>query len=231
MDIERVMIDATLYAMEGKDPSIAIENEEKRQQQKIIDYKLLPIKTNFHGVPDDCRFKGVTDDMGYNEREKIVDQNIRQYTKQQYERMGIKIIGINEYDDMLYNVELPEGWKIEATGHYWSSVTDDKGRERISFFYKGGLYDRDAFCDFKHRYSFSISPFDDYKSDVGYEGRKFMPWKLFITDSGQKIIELKELVPKTDVEYFEKDEVLRAFGIQYLNENYPDWENINAYWD
>ena len=49
-----------------------------------------------------------------------------EFTKTQYEKMGIKII--DEYDDLFWNVQLPDGWKIEATTHpLWNDLIDDKG--------------------------------------------------------------------------------------------------------
>lgn len=228
-DIEMVAMDALLYAMEGENPSKAIENQERREQQKVVRNQRLPKRTN-GGIPDEYRFKGATKDMDYDEREKIVNQNISEYTKQQYEKMGIKVI--EDYDDLFYNVELPEGWEIKATDHsMWNDVLDSKGRKRISFFYKGAFYDRDAFSNFERRYSFSILPFDEYKSDAGYQERKFKPWKLFITDCGEKIKELKEMTATTDAEYFAIDDVLKPMGAKYLDENFPNWKDINAYWD
>ena len=152
------------------------------------------------------------------------------YTKQQYERMGIRII--DEYDNLFYSVELPEGWKIEATDHsMWNNLFDNRGRKRASFFYKAAFYDRDAFINFGHRYSFEILPFDGYESDASYEDRKFKPWRLFLTDNGEKIKKLEEIVATTDEEYFRIDDILRKIGMTYLNENYPEWEDINSYWD
>lgn len=198
--MERVFWDAMLYAMEGENPSKAIENQEKREQRAVVRNQRLPKKTN-GGMPDGYRFRGITDGMSYEEREKIVNDNIYEYTRQQYERMGITII--EEYDDLFYTVELPEGLEIKATGHsMWNDVIDNNGRKRISFFYKGAFYDRDAFSNFERRYSFTISPFDDYKSDASYQERKFKSWKLFITDCGEKIKELKEMIASTDEEYF-----------------------------
>lgn len=144
--------------------------------------------------------------------------------------MGIKIV--KQYDDLFYSVELPEGWKVEATDHHmWNNLFDDKGRRRANFFYKAAFYDRDAFINFEHRYSFKICPFDDYQSDASYEERKFKPWKVFFTDNGEKIKEIEEIIPTTDKEYYKVDDTLAKIGKAYLNENYPDWEDINAYWD
>ena len=229
MNKETVFLDALFYAMEGKNPSQAIENQEKRGQQVVVRNCRLPIKTN-GGIPYECRFKGITNDMDYDERDSIVNDNIINFTKQQYEKMGINIVA--EYDDLFYSVELPEGWRIEATGHsLWNNLFDNHGRKRATFFYKAAFYDRDAFINFVHRYSFDISPFDNYETDATYEERKFKPWTLFLTDDDKKIKELEEVVATTDKEYFKIDDTLRKIGKAYLNENYPEWENINAYWD
>ena len=152
-------------------------------------------------------------------------------TFSQYERMGIQVV--NEYDDLFFSVVLPEGWEIQGTGHsMWNDVTDDKGRKRISFFYKGVFYDRDAFSNFSYRYGFDISPFDDYKDpDVSYNDRKFEPWTLYITDCGKRILTLTSVTAKTDKEYLNQDDALRKEACKYLDEHYPYWKDINAYWD
>lgn len=136
VDNKMVFYDAMLYAMEGENPSRVFENQEKREQIKTVKNNRLPKKTNEHSVPNEYRFDGITDSMMYEERRKIVDENNYRYTKQQYERMGIKIV--EEYDDLFYTVELPDGWEIKSTDRsMWNDVIDDKGRKRISFFYKG----------------------------------------------------------------------------------------------
>ena len=55
--------------------------------------------------------------------------------------------------------------------------------------------------------------------------------KLFITDCEEKIKELQELTANTNSEYLKINDILKEIGIKYLNENYPDWMDINAYWD
>ena len=75
------------------------------------------------------------------------------------EDAGVKFLGPVEGDDLFQYVELPEGWKKEATDHsMWSKLLDAEGNERASIFYKAASYDRDAFCnavteDFKVDYT------------------------------------------------------------------------------
>ena len=229
MSIENVYYDAMLYAMEGKDPTKAIENREKRGQQDVVRSHKLPILVNA-GIPDEYRARGITKEMGYKESHSIANKNKAEFTKQQYERMGIRVIG--KCDDLFYSVELPEGWEIRATDHaLWNDLVDNKGRTRARFFYKAAFYDRDAFINFRHRYSYDISPFDDYRSNATHQERKFKPWKLHLTDNGECVKQLKEITPTTDKEYLEVDDTLKEIGRAYLNENYPGWEDINSYWD
>lgn len=224
-----VLLEAMLYAREGEDPSKAIENQERRGQQSVVRNQRLPKKLNDHSVPYDIRWNGVEDSMEWEEKNKIVTQNNIEYTKQQYERMGIVVI--EEYDDLFWNVELPEGWKIEATDHsMWNNLFDDKGRKRANFFYKAAFYDRDAFINFYTRFCVSVDHVAD--SDSGYEVWVNSDYRGTVKD-GKEIIFSTECVPVTG-NYRNDDKVkakLQKQLEQYMNENYPDHKDINAYWD
>jgi len=66
-------------------------------------------------------------------------------TVAEYEKLGIKVIGKSEGDELFVDVKLPEGWKIEATGHsMWSDLNNEKGEQVASIFYKAAFYDRRA---------------------------------------------------------------------------------------
>ena len=60
------------------------------------------------------------------------------------EKMGFKVL--SEHDDLFFEVQPPEGWTKETEG-YWTTVKDKDGKERISQFFKGAFYDRDAFLN------------------------------------------------------------------------------------
>lgn len=63
------------------------------------------------------------------------------------EAAGVKFLGPVEGDDLFQYVELPDGWKKEATDHsMWSKLLDAEGNERASIFYKAAFYDRNAFA-------------------------------------------------------------------------------------
>lgn len=57
-------------------------------------------------------------------------------------------------DPLFRPATLPEGWKREGSDHaMWSYILDEKGRKRVSIFYKAAFYDRDAFMSLVSPYA------------------------------------------------------------------------------
>lgn len=225
-EMERTFMDALLFAMEGEDPSKAIELQEKRGQNKVVNYRLLPRLTNY--IDHSIRWKGIDKDLSWEETDKLQKKNIEEWTKSQYEKMGIKII--SEHDDLFFDVELPEGWKIEATSHHmWNNLLDDKGRKRANFFYKAAFYDRDAFINFDTRYHISANHVANASED--YEIWTMSDFQGTVKD-GDKVIYSTECIPATGK--YKKDDQTKSFLLnklkEYMKENYPLYEDINAYW-
>lgn len=222
-------LDAVLYASEGKNPSEAIEMQERRGQQTVVAGKRLPKKVNDLRVPKELKWSGVTDDMEYEERYKIITQNNIEYTKKQYEKMGIEII--SGADDLFWNVKLPDNWKIVATDHtMWNDLLDDQNRKRATFFYKAAFYDRDAFINFDTRFHIGVDHVADSNSD--YEIWKASDYQGTVKD-GDVVIYSTECIPATG-DYKADDKITNKLKIQleeYMKEHYPDYEDINAYWD
>ena len=111
---------------------------------------------------------------------------------------------------------------------YECIVKDNKGRERISFFYKAAFYYRNAFSNFTKRYDYFTMPFDDYKTDADYNERMSKPWHGIITDSGKEIWRTEEVEPDDKYEYFKKIENILK---EEINKRYPNWKDVFAYWD
>lgn len=210
LDTEYTFFEALLYAKEGESPSRAIENQEKRGQRAVVTNKRLPKATNY------C--------SGYQSK------NDTDFTRQQYEKMGIKII--DDYDDLFWNVQLPEGWDIKATSHpMWNELLDDKGRKRASFFYKAAFYDRDAFTNFETRYTTYVDHTADY-AEVGYESWCKSPTIGHVKDCGEIIYSTAAKDSFDD--YRIQDEVEKSIKEElenYMTEHYPDYKDVNAYWD
>lgn len=228
-DAKSILYDGMLYAMEGEDPEKAIDNYIDRGMKTAVVNCMIPVRVNC--VPKEYRLN-LSDmmDIPYEERAKRSKENKRKYTMEQYAKMGITVLD-EEDDDCVCKVQLPDGWKIERVDSLWCNILDNKGRKRISFFYKPAFWDRNAFTNFLCRYGISILPFDNYMSDATYEDRIFKPWSVYVTDCGECIEKLYEITPTTKKEFYEVDDKLRAIGIEYLRKYYPEYEDINAYWD
>ncbi len=215
-------MDAMLYAIEGENPSKAIEKQERRGQQAVIRNQILPKRYNNMHFPREIRWNGVEDSMKWEEKKRIVTQNNIEYTKQQYERMGITVI--EEYDDLFWSVALPEGWKIEATDHLrWNNLFDNKGRKRANFYYRDTFYDRDAFIILDTRYHVTVDHVADVSS--GNEVWKNSDYQGTVKD-GEEVIFSTECVPATG-----SYDGLQKKLDKYMEENYPDYKDIHAYWD
>lgn len=222
-------LDAWCCAMEGEDPSKAIENQERRGQANVVKNQRLPKKHNSTSLPHDIFFRGVTDGMSYEERDAVVTQNNLEYTREVYEKMGIEIV--SEYDDLFYNVKLPEGWEIKATDHsMWNELLDNKGRKRAQFFYKAAFYDRDAFINFSTRFRVSVDHIADPAEE--YDTWKNSDYQGTVKD-GTEVIYCTACRPVSG-SYFDDDKIKSELHEKlevFMKEHYPDYENILAYWD
>ena len=205
MDNFQEMIVKTMLS--GGDPSEVIDNVERKGQRDLVD--------NVYGLPKIAnRYFKLSD-----------DESLEDYTKASYMRMGIKIL--REEDELFLKVELPEGWRIEPDGNnYWSRLLDDQGRQRGSIFFKNSFYDRDAFINFNTRYTWQEMPFDDYESKATYLDRKANPWYGVVFDSKKEIFRSAGTMKEGYDDHQIEDTVKT-----WLNENYPEWQDIHAYWE
>lgn len=119
--------DKALFMMallSGQTSSDAIIQEEKRNQGLVCSKKMLPKRMIDSSVPKE-EFANVPKYPAPNHFEefyKVVDS----YTRNWYNSLGIKII--DDSNSALYQVELPEGWKLEPTDHdMWSTLKDANG--------------------------------------------------------------------------------------------------------
>lgn len=63
-----------------------------------------------------------------------------------FEALGFTFGAPHSGDPLFRPATLPEGWRREGSGHaMWSYIVDNKGRQRVSIFYKAAFYDRKAF--------------------------------------------------------------------------------------
>jgi hypothetical protein len=137
------------------------------------------------------------------------------------EALGISVIG--DYDDLFYRVSLPVGWSKRATDHSMhSELLDDKGRKRAGIFYKAAFYDRAAHIGFVSRYKATKAPINGW---AGYDhnGGQFVA---IVEDCGVEIWRSAPIEHRSEG-YFN----LADLAVTKLDEMFPDWRNVLAYWD
>ena len=228
MDNMMTFIDAWLLSERGEDPSKAIENQERRGQAEVVRTQRLPRKINGNSLPNEIFFAGVSNNMDYETRREITGANVEAYTRVQYEKLGIEII--SEHDELFWNVKLPEGWEIKPTDHsMWNELLDNKGRKRMTFFYKAAFYDRDAFSNLQTRYQLDVTHIAD---SADYDLWKKSDIQGTVKD-GDAVIYQTKCVPAVE-DYSEEDEIKSGLWEElktFMNEHYPDYKNVHAYWD
>lgn len=143
---------------------------------------------------------------------EVLPTNYNGDKKKDFEKIGIVFGEVVEGDSIFQEVTLPDGWKKVPTGHsMWNKLIDDRGRERASIFYKAACYDRSAHMNLVGRFSTDTYKYDD---------------KCVVLDGG-----LTELFEHEHNGEYDGREIARGHCEQWLNENYPEWEDKTAYWD
>lgn len=138
----------------------------------------------------------------------------------QYHKMGIQVFTSSKGDDLFMGVKLPDGWRKEATDHpMWSDLIDCNGRIRANIFYKAAFYDRDSFVNFTKRYTLNTHSCNEVK-----DGDTVFTFRVIDNSTGQILFESEKHTWKESAQYEQQ-------GRDFLLKNYPDSEDINAYWD
>lgn len=133
--------------------------------------------------------------------------------RKQYETLGF-VFG-EDHDDLFVNVQLPAGWKYQATDQSMhNEILDNHGRRRVGVFYKAAFYDRSASCNLRIRYTAGR----DYSRD----GAIYAAF-----DQGEVFKDLG-LAPIKD---WEAQAEMEKKAREWLNSEFPDNQNPLAYWD
>lgn len=148
-------------------------------------------------------------------------------SREAWEKLGIEFN--DEYDDeVLIEAKLPEGWSVRATDHsMWNDIVDANGYVRGKMFYKSSFYDRDAHMDLCRRYGIHSDYVDeDYAIEEIYFGNRNE--KIFV--AGQVSIPRGLSVEERKARS-EKRNRLFDMAKEFADKYYPNWEDVNAYWD
>lgn len=139
-------------------------------------------------------------------------------SKEAFEAFGFIFEDID--DDVLYKATLPDGWKLDSEGGYWTYIIDDKGRKRGSSFYKGAFYDRKGSMSLYPRFQVTCIATDP-------ESRKG-PFTVSVKDADDTIL---FTAGECDEAYSDECRELMNKAEDYLKSNYPAWKDPTKYWD
>lgn len=146
-------------------------------------------------------------------------------TREKMEQMGV-VFGADA-DDLFVRVQLPEGWKKQATENsMWSDLLDGKGRKRASIFYKAAFYDRIAHISLCQRYSVNgYEPCDSEGTPAEYGKNSHMQT---VVRDGNTIIHVAGICEELD---YKTGEAHVKEARDWLTTHFPDWHNPLAYWE
>ena len=225
-DVDMCLFDAMASLFEGKDSSKIVELIEKRAQREVVSKVLLPKKANFCSLDQEVIWKDIPKNIDFKQEEELKLKNNMEWTKNQYEEMGIKIIGDCETNDLFYEVELPEGWSVKQTDHpLWNDVFDDKQRRRAHYFYKA--FD-DAFINFDKRFYVSVIRVP-FISD-GVESIDKCDFQGVVKDCGNIVFSTSKFPSLGNKQDIRTQDMLYNILYEFMNQTYPNYKDINAYW-
>jgi hypothetical protein len=144
------------------------------------------------------------------------------------EKLGVKFG--EDHDDLFVKVTLPAGWTKKATDHSMhSDLLDDKGRKRASIFYKAAFYDRRADMYLMQRYK--VNNYQECDADgrpLSFD-RSRVPthWLTCVMDC-ETILHV--IGSRADNAYKTRDVHGKA-AEAWLDEKFPLWRDVTAYWD
>lgn len=144
------------------------------------------------------------------------------FPKELLERLGFTIGG--DADELFVNVTAPASWSMRATDHSMhSDIVDDKGRKRGSVFYKAAFYDRKAHFGLEPRYFHR----NDY---VQTENREERTVQATVVDAETGAVMFSKPPIKQEGRYFDQLDADGKDCFAFLDREYPDWQNVEAYW-
>jgi len=109
----------------------------------------------------------------------------------------------------------------------WNEILDQNGLKRGDMFYKASFYDRKAHMNLSPRYGVHSSYVEnDYNTTEVYFGNE--QEKLFVAGT----VHIPENASSEERKAKNEEESkLMNLARQYGIDNYPDYNNVNAYWE
>lgn len=190
----------------GGNPN-AIYAQEAEGQQELINSSQLPVKSNDRLEPNAK--------VAYKKMGILVHpftDKIARIFKDQVNKLN--------NDPIFVSVILPPGWKISDTNHsMWNNLVDHRDRIRANIFYKAAFYDRSAHINFIRRYAYTQEFIE--RDDINDMRSRYV-----IKDNatGNQLF-------VTETRNTHDWESRKAECEGWLNEYFPKWQELTAYWD
>lgn len=131
-------------------------------------------------------------------------------------------------DDIFTYVQFPEGWsKVPTENSMWSDLVDNKGRKRGGIFYKAAFYDRSAHMNLDRK----ITCNQVFESQDDYEAGHI---KYRVMDDDESVLYENKYATdgkRCEGNYWDVDSIAETNAREWLEKNYPDYNNPMAYWD
>ena len=136
--------------------------------------------------------------------------------KEMWESLGFVFTDIG--DDALYGAKLPEGWTaMQDIPSNFFYIFDGKGTERAIFYYQPAKKDAEMKMNNRFDIAFNVN------QDVVFID---FIYKVYVWDSLYKRI-VYDAGCGSETEFSE----LKAKARNWLNSNYPGWEDPTKYWN
>lgn len=204
-----------------------IEEQEKNGQTELVNSESFPTKIN-GGIRATEEEKAAIaleltgDAEGWDDRVfKKIQKFEEDKTWELLKSWGFKLGKTDPNDKMFRTVTLPAGWKRRGSSHsMWSYIDDDKGRERISIFYKAAFYDRESFFNVCRR--FRATQDHDRPKELGIDDGEWHGQAL----DGKTVLYRTEGFPGHKG-YGQAPKAAEA----WLDENRPGWRDLQKGWE
>lgn len=159
-------------------------------------------------------------------KNKIVPKTMSP-NKEEFEQLGFTFEDIDDNNN-LCKATFPEGWELVITDDSYSAkILDDNDLNR-GFVYYNNQYGKNASMILESRYDiYSEYINEDCTVKEVYFGNPNE--KLFV--AGQVDFHEGNYKPEKRIQEHYFEERLKILARQYATTYYPDWHNINAYWD
>lgn len=140
------------------------------------------------------------------------------------EKAGVVFGDVQPHNKLFRDVVLPEGWKIERTGHYmYSNLLDERGRKRAQIMYTA--QDREAWYVTNLRFMA-----DAIRDDYGSASSHRDPYVPVVEDSdGKQLWRGPETKASSDP-LVDSGMDARKIAVEKLTELAPRWRDPTAYW-